>query len=308
MEKHFLSYDELQQRAEIVCKEILSNNDLPGKVCIYGIPRGGVSAAILVNNFFDGKIESCLVHDIALADIIIDDIRDSGNTVTRYKKLNTSAKIYTLIDKLGKDSEYKNVWFVFPWESSDEHSVNDVPMRFIQYIGEDITREGLCGTPERVVKSWNELYSGYDVNINELFTMFEDCNNYDELILLKDCDLYSTCEHHLLPFYGKAHIAYIPNKKIVGISKLIRLMEVYSRRLQIQERIGQQVTSDLVKHLDCKAAACIIEARHLCLLARGVQKQHSTMTTSSLLGIFKEQSQRGIAARQELLTLIGNKE
>jgi GTP cyclohydrolase I len=171
----------------------------------------------------------------------------------------------------------------------------------IAYIGDDPDREGLIDTPERVIKSWEKLYSGYDYNVNvaDLFKTFtNDC--YDQMVLLKDIEFYSTCEHHMLPFFGKAHVAYIPGKMIVGISKLARLLEIYTRRLQIQERIGHQVTNALTAYLAPLGAACIIEAKHFCMTARGIQKQNSIMITSSLTGVFLDKPE----AREELMRLI----
>jgi GTP cyclohydrolase IA len=167
------------------------------------------------------------------------------------------------------------------------------------YIGEDINREGLKDTPDRIIKSWEEIYSGYHQNPKDIFTVFES-DGYDQIILLKSFEFYSTCEHHALTFFGKAHVAYIPNKKIIGISKLARLVDIYAKRMQIQERIGQQVTDALMKYLEPKGAACILEAKHLCMCMRGVEKQNSIMTTSSLTGVFLKDQ----AAKNELIQLI----
>ena len=169
-------------------------------------------------------------------------------------------------------------------------------------IGEDPIREGLLETPHRVVKSWDEIYSGYKKDPEELFTVFE-AGTYDQIVLLKDIEVYSMCEHHMLPFFGKAHVAYIPNEKVIGISKLARLVDMYSRRLQIQERIGEQVTQTLMQYLEPKGAACIIEASHMCMRMRGVNKQHSTMVTSSMKGSFITD----VNAKQELLSMINRK-
>lgn len=169
----------------------------------------------------------------------------------------------------------------------------------LRAIGEDPYREGLLKTPDRVVKMWDEIYAGYEKDPAEIFTCFES-DGYNQIILLRDCEIYSMCEHHCLPFFGKVHIAYIPNKKIVGISKLARLVDIYARRLQIQERIGQQVTDALMKYLKPKGAACIITAEHMCMRMRGVSKQNSTMVTSSLTGVFLEDA----AAKNELIQLI----
>ena len=171
--------------------------------------------------------------------------------------------------------------------------------KIIQAIGEDPNREGLLDTPKRVVKSWSEIYSGYAKDPKDLFTTF-DSDGYDQIVLLKDIELYSMCEHHMLPFFGKAHVAYIPNGRVIGISKLARLVDLYARRLQIQERIGQQVTNALMKYLDPLGAVCIIEATHMCMRMRGVAKQNSVMTTSSMTGVFMTAPE----ARNELMQLL----
>ncbi len=155
----------------------------------------------------------------------------------------------------------------------------------LRYIGEDPTREGLLDTPMRVVRSWEHLFSGYGQDPAAVLKSFED-GACDEMVILRDCEFYSTCEHHMLPFYGKAHIGYLPNGRVVGVSKLARLLEIYSRRLQIQERIGQQVTDVLMSELKVKGCGCVLEATHLCMTCRGVQKQNSIMVTSSMRGSF----------------------
>ena len=162
-------------------------------------------------------------------------------------------------------------------------------------------REGLKETPRRVARAYKELFSGYGTNPDDILTVFSS-DGYDQIILLKDIELYSTCEHHMLPFFGKAHVAYLPDKKIVGISKLARLVEIYARRLQIQERIGEQVTNALMKYLQPLGAACIIEAKHLCMMSRGIQKQNSVMVTSSLKGAFLDDD-----VKQEMMRMIYGK-
>jgi len=176
-------------------------------------------------------------------------------------------------------------------------------VRLLEYIGENPNREGLIETPDRVIKSYDFLFSGYKKDPQDIVKTF-DSDGYDELVLLKDIEMYSMCEHHMLPFIGKAHVAYIPRKRVVGISKLARLVEIFSRRLQIQERLTNQITQSLMDLLDPIGAACIIEAEHLCMKMRGVQKQNSTMITASLKGIFIDDSNKGRAARQELMSRI----
>lgn len=169
----------------------------------------------------------------------------------------------------------------------------------LHFIGEDPYREGLRDTPDRVIKAWGKIFEGYQQKPEDILTVFE-ADGYDQIVLLKDIEFYSTCEHHLLPFFGKAHVAYIPGAHIVGISKLARLVDMYARRAQIQERICDQVTEALMQYIKPRGAACIIEASHLCMRARGVEKQNSVMVTSSMKGVFLTNSE----ARAELMGLI----
>ena len=169
----------------------------------------------------------------------------------------------------------------------------------LAYIGEDPEREGLLETPDRIIRSWGTLFGGYKQNPKEILSKVFT-QKYDEMVLLKDIEIYSTCEHHMLPFFGKAHVAYIPNGSVVGISKLARLVECFARRLQIQEKLCNQITEAIDQHLKPLGAACVIEAKHLCMCCRGVQKQHSTMVTSSLNGVFLEKPE----ARAEFMRLI----
>jgi GTP cyclohydrolase I len=184
----------------------------------------------------------------------------------------------------------------------DKEKAKAAIIELLKYLGEDTDREGLKDTPNRVVKSWDRLFGGYLQDPEDVLTTFEedDVIPHDQIILLKDIEFYSTCEHHMLPFVGKAHVAYIPSDKVVGISKLARIVEIFSRRLQIQERVGNQVSHALMAHLNAKGAACIIESKHFCMTCRGVEKQNSVMVTSSLRGVFLEKNE----TRQELLTLI----
>lgn len=179
------------------------------------------------------------------------------------------------------------------------HLIEEAIKQQIDFIGDDPTREGLLKTPYRVVKSWVELYKGYKMDPAEVFTTF-DSGGCNQIVLLKNIELYSMCEHHMLPFFGKAHIAYIPNGRVIGVSKLARLLDIFARRLQIQERIGMQVTKELNKHLNPLGAACIIEAKHMCMCTRGVNKQNSTMVTSDLTGVFLNNPE----TRQELMSMI----
>ena len=171
---------------------------------------------------------------------------------------------------------------------------------FLAHIGEDPSREGLLDTPKRVVKSWIELYAGYAQDPKEILsTVFKD-GSCDEMVILKEIEFSSMCEHHVLPFVGKAHIAYLPHGKVVGLSKLARLVECFAKRLQIQEKMTQEIAKAIETSLEPKGVAVVIEAHHQCMSCRGIKKQNPTMITSSMLGAFRENSD----ARAEFLSLL----
>lgn len=171
-------------------------------------------------------------------------------------------------------------------------------------IGEDAQREGLVRTPTRVVKAWEFLTSGYHADVMEILNgaLFEE--QYNEMVIVKDIDFYSLCEHHLLPFYGKCHVAYVPKGRVVGLSKVPRIVDVFARRLQVQERMTNQIAKTLMEVLQPAGVAVVTEARHLCMLMRGVQKQNTVVTNSAVLGIFHEDR----ACRDEFMQLIGHRQ
>ncbi|OLD63953.1 MAG: GTP cyclohydrolase I FolE [Ignavibacteria bacterium 13_1_40CM_2_61_4] len=177
-----------------------------------------------------------------------------------------------------------------------EEAVRDI----LRTVGEDPLREGLLQTPRRVAESLQFLTSGYNKDIRSVLNGAIFSEKYSEMVIVKDIDFFSLCEHHLLPFYGKAHVAYIPNGKILGLSKLPRVVEVFSRRLQVQERLTQQIADTLFKELEPAGVGVVIEARHLCMIMRGVEKQNSAATTSAMLGSFREDDR----TRNEFLNLI----
>lgn len=167
-------------------------------------------------------------------------------------------------------------------------------------VGEDAKREGLLRTPHRVARAWEFLTSGYKQDVRKVLNGAIFTEKYDEMVIVKGIDFFSVCEHHLLPFYGKAHVAYIPKGKIIGLSKVPRLVEVFSRRLQVQERLTQQIAETLFEILEPDGVAVVIEARHLCMMMRGVEKQNSSATTSAMLGSFREDER----TRNEFLKLV----
>ncbi len=173
----------------------------------------------------------------------------------------------------------------------------------LKKIGEDPYREGLKKTPERAEEALKFLTRGYNQNLDEIVNgaLFESCS--DDMIIVRDIELYSLCEHHILPFIGKCHIGYIPDKKILGVSKVARIVDYFGRRLQIQERLTHQVSNTILEVTGCLGVGVVIEAQHLCMMMRGVEKQNSVMETSSMLGIFREDR----ASRSEFLSLINKK-
>ena len=173
----------------------------------------------------------------------------------------------------------------------------------IRWAGDDPSREGLVGTPDRVVRSYEEFFAGYDQDPEEILKRtFEETDGYDEMVVLRDIRFESHCEHHMVPILGKAHIAYMPRHRVVGISKLARIIEVYAKRLQIQEKMTAQVANVIQDVLDPLGVAVVIEAQHQCMTTRGVYKPGVTMVTSRMLGAFRN----NIATRKEFLTMIGN--
>jgi len=182
--------------------------------------------------------------------------------------------------------------------------VKELIEKLLVELGEDPSRKGLQNTPERVAKSMKFLTSGYWVNIEELVNdaLYEDSNT-DEMVIVKDIDIFSLCEHHLLPFFGKCHVAYIPDGKIIGLSKIPRVVEAFSRRLQVQERLTTQIANCLANILKPRGVAVVIDALHLCMSMRGVEKQNSYTVTSAMLGAFKSNP----STRSEFLSLLAGR-
>jgi GTP cyclohydrolase I len=181
----------------------------------------------------------------------------------------------------------------------NSETIEKLIKQLIKQIGEDLSREGLKETPGRVAKSFQKLYGGYTQNPKDVITVFEN-EGYDEMVIARDIEFYSMCEHHMLPFYGKVHVGYIPDKKIVGLSKMPRMVEVFARRLQNQERLTKQIADTLNEVLKPKGVGVVVEAAHMCMQARGVEKQHSKVVTSSFTGLFI----KNLTTRNEFLNLI----
>lgn len=187
-----------------------------------------------------------------------------------------------------------------PRTEAGQETITELMRKILTQIGEDPGREGLEGTPARYEKALRFLTSGYAQDAAKILNgaMFSVC--YDEMVVVKDIELFSLCEHHLLPFFGKCHVAYIPTQKVVGLSKIARVVNMYARRLQIQERLTSQIAKSIQEHISPEGVGVVIEARHLCMVMRGVEKQHSQAVTSAMLGCFKDNRQ----TRDEFLSLI----
>lgn len=278
--KKYITWDEIFVRAIKIKKKYPNAN-------FWGVPRGGQVVAGIIGNAVD-NIQDC--------DVIVDDLIDSGSTEVRYKSFNKPFEVL-----INKKEEFHDEWIVFPWEIKEndtEETVEDNVKRLLQYFGEDVTREGLLDTPKRYIKFFKEFLNPPEWNC----TTFEG-EGYDEMIVQTNIPFHSLCEHHIAPFFGFGHIAYIPNKRIVGLSKLARTLETYSRRLQNQERITTQVAEFLQEKLDPKGVAVVLTAKHLCMEMRGVKKHDTHTTTSKMIGKFKDE----LNARNEFLNLIKQK-
>ena len=234
-----------------------------------------------------------LVETPAEATLIVDDIIDSGRTRDRYRALFPETPFMTLADYL-EPKRVPGQWIVFPWEQGEQGldtSADDIVVRLLQYIGEDPNRDGLKDTPQRVLKAWKELTVGYSQDPGAILERSFEIHRYDQVIACSWIEFYSMCEHHMLPFSGYAHVGYLPAEgempKVVGLSKLARLVECFARRLQVQERMTEDIAHSLEEHLNARGVAVVIQAKHLCMACRGVEKHKSVMVTSAMRGVFR---------------------
>lgn len=282
--------------SQLACR-LIGNYASQDIIKIYGVPRGGISAAYLVAAYSMGRIE--VTDNLHEADCIVDDLIDSRATQEHYAENSPSLDFFALIDK--RDNPiYKDKWLVFPWEVSAESSIENNIVRLLQYVGEDAKREGLLETPKRVAKAWKFWSSGYTMKAEDILKVFEDgAEGCDEMVVRKDIPIYSHCEHHLAAIIGKCTIAYIPDGKVVGLSKMDRLADMFARRLQVQERMTNQIADAMFDILAPKGVGVWISARHLCVESRGVCNSNSETVTCALRGVFKDQAE----TRAEFLAL-----
>lgn len=303
-DKLYLSETVIWTAVEKVHEHIRSMGRVTGSIpAIYGIPRGGKHVTDRLTLVKDGGLTAfTITQNQYKADIFIDDLIDSGTTRSQFKRLFPNVPFLALFDKQ-TDPELKDKWLVFPWEVEDgvDTSADDIVIRLLQRIGEDPERGGLKETPKRFIKAWEEYTKGYEQKPEDVLKTFEDgAEQYDEMVLVKDIPVYSHCEHHLAPFFGVAHVAYIPNGKVVGLSKIPRLVDIYAKRLQIQERLTNQIAQALTDNLKPKGVAVVLECRHFCMECRGVKLQGVSTTTSAMKGAFFSE----VATRAEFMGLI----
>lgn len=288
---------ELQKMAKVLKRKLL----------IYGIPKSG---SIVASHLAASEPSFLVVvYQPEKADCFVDDIIDTGTTQERYCE-RYGKKTYALYGK-GRQKNCivqvpRTTWVEFPWEQEDitrkEHQ--DFIVRLLEELGEDANREGLRDTPARFLKAWREMTAGYTMDITlkgmESSDLLSPADTHG-MVVAHDIAFHSLCEHHLLPFVGKVHVGYLPDHHLIGHSKIPRIVEMYARRLQVQERIGQQICDTLEEVLQPRGIGVIVEASHFCMMMRGVKKESARIITSHLKGAFKDDPR----TRQEFLTLIG---
>lgn len=299
--KRYLTPTDIASAAKDVADRInalIVGSKIPTMPILYGIPRGGVPAAFAVKAALAGR---CVISDDPqYAHLFIDDIIDTGHTAKKYAD-EYGTQTFALFER--GENVQEGEWLVFPWEAADESPDNDASatdnvVRLLQYIGEDPMRGGLKETPKRVVKAWDEWCSGYGKNPAEILKVFEDgAEGSDEMVTVRSIPFYSHCEHHMAPFFGTVTVAYIPDGKIVGLSKIPRLVDVFAKRLQVQERLTNQIADAMQEHLKPKGVGVTVTARHLCMESRGIARQGSETVTTAVRGAMKTD----VSARAEFL-------
>ena len=289
-ERTVLSYAQVTYAAQLLARR-WTGERLEG---VYGVPRGGVVPAAIVAGLLDLQMVDTPGEGV----LVVDDLVDSGATAARlagryFDRKPTSPALFAPA-ALKVDG-----WVVFPWErdSDEELGPTDAVVRLLQHLGEDPNREGLLDTPKRVVKALAEMTEGYHQDpASILSTVFDE--QHDQMVVLEGIEFTSLCEHHMLPFVGTATVGYIPNGRVVGLSKLARIVECFARRLQVQERMTDQIADAITEQLHPRGVGVVIRAHHSCMGCRGVRKPAALMTTSSLAGLIKDDP----AARAEFLS------
>lgn len=263
-------------------------------VRLFGVPRGGFIPAVMVRQCLkENGVDAEITENPNEASAFVDDLVDSGATMMRYKALYPRKPFVPFFTKCEADG-----WLQFPWEAGDptaacpnsDQSGHDIFTRLLQFIEEEPSRGGLIETPARAAKAWREWTQGYHEEPADVLKTFDDgASDYDQMVVVRDIPIYSHCEHHLAAIFGTASIAYVPNGKIVGLSKLNRLANIYARRLQVQERLTTQIADAIDEHLQPVGVGVVLRCRHLCMESRGVCQQGHITVTSALRGALRDQ-------------------
>jgi GTP cyclohydrolase I len=284
MNKTVLTYQFVRERLRVV--------DRLG-VRVFGIPRGGHEVVKML-------AYATVVDHVSQADIIIDDIVDSGKTRDEWMAKAPGKEFFAIIDKQSDPKDAALGWVIFPWEKErGEDAPHDAVRRMLQFIGEDPDRAGLRGTPDRVCRALAEMCAGYAMDPAAILAKRFACS-HDDLVIVRDLHFTSLCEHHLMPFAGKVSIGYIPSAEVVGLSKLPRLVDCFAHRLQLQEQLTTQIADAIELHLRPKGLGVVVEATHGCMSCRGVRRHESSTITSAVRGLLRTQP----AARAEFMSLL----
>lgn len=305
MEKIFLTDSMVETMVSALAQKLQINHVFSDEVHslkLYPATDGAIPLLYLLKQRWS-RLD--ITRDPEEADVVVDLCYDTGSVCRAWhEQFPSKAKsFYVLIDKAHEPSDFKGKWVVFPWEIQKTEEVVLEPRSIDQVMNENVIsqllfnvigeqpRGGLVDTPSRVVKAWKEWTAGYGVDVKALLKTFDDGgDNYDQMVIVKDIPIYSHCEHHLAAIFGTCTIAYIPDGKIVGLSKLSRLADVFSRRLQVQERITSQIADALFDNLAPKGVGVLIKARHMCMESRGIRQQGHITITSALRGCIKNEA------------------
>lgn len=292
MERAILSHNQVMSLTQRMALQI-EKLELK-QIKVYPIPRGGIPIAYALRCF----MQFTIVDHPQDANLFVDDIIDSGDTMKRYCDEFPGVPFFAIIDKT--EGDFEGNWVVFPWEGSIEAGIEPNIVRLLEYVGEDPHRGGLLETPRRVAKAWHHWCGGYGKRPEDILKVFEDgAERYNQMVTVKDIPFYSHCEHHLAPFFGTVTISYIPNGRIVGLSKLSRLTSMFAQRLQVQERLTDQIADAIMENLQPVGVGVIVKARHLCMESRGICQQGYHTITNALRGVMMDDDQ----ARSEFLRL-----
>ncbi len=284
------------------CSEMLKGKP-KGFSKVYGIPTGGFFVAQELARQSEGSLTWIIESPSDPKKVwVVDDLVDSGATLRGWVEdgfiVDALYRKSTSPKHIAVDATTLDGWIKFPWEH--DSSPTDAVTRLIEWVGEDPSREGLLDTPKRVTKAFKELCCGYDQDpkaiLSKQFTV-----EHDELVVIKDIQYDSLCEHHMLPFFGTCAVGYIPKGKVVGASKIPRVINCFARRLQVQERLTDQIAKAIYNYVPCRGVGVIMTGQHMCMSSRGVEQKMSAMRTSSLLGVFRDD----VMLRAEFISLCG---